>query len=236
GVLTPSCSQQGNPEGAPATLAQARAIGNSGGAVFGTLLPGQTHYYSVPNLNGDLVARASAYALYSPLNLSVRILTSAGGAVAGATTTEDIESPMPGGYVNYDSSAQASSLQGDYIIAVTANANKIPAASYSAGYDLLDHDGHYLLAFGVNGDFGNTGATDMSACISVNNRAQSASVRAPASSKSNEDKKGSGCGSLGPVDGGPFSGGLMQMLTAVILVQMLILLRRRAGALVRTRR
>jgi hypothetical protein len=236
GVLAPSCSQLGNPQGAPTSIGAARSISNTGGAVFGTLQPGQTHYYRMNSLNGDLLARASAYSLFSPVDISVKILTTAGGAVGGATTTEDIESPMPGGFINYDSQAQATGLQGDFLIAVTAGANKISASSFSAGFDLLDRDGHYLLGFGVNGDFGNTGPTNMGSCITVNNRTQQGTWREPASQSSNEDKKASGCGSLGPIDGGPFSGGLMQMLSAVFLTQLFLVLRRRTWALVRTRR
>lgn len=236
GVLAPSCSGLGNPEGAPTSLNTARELGGQGGAVFGTLRTGETHYYKISGVSGSVVARALAYSLYSPADLSVRILSSSGGAVSGATSVGDIENPMPGGYTNYDSKAEASNLQGDYVLAVSAGANRIPASHFPAGFDLLDRDGHYLLAFTVDGDLPATGATDMSACVSVNNRIQRASWRAPASQTKENDKKASGCGSLGPVDDNPFSGGLSQLLSTVFVLQFVLWMMRRPAALARRRR
>ncbi|MGE3263496.1 MAG: matrixin family metalloprotease [Bacteriovoracia bacterium] len=236
GTLSPSCAQIGNPQGSPLSLASARDLGGDGASVFGTLRPGETHYYRVTGVNGDLVARAIAYSIYSPLDLSVRILTSGGNSVAGASSTDNIEAPMPGGYTNYDSLAQGNNLQGDYVIAVSASSTRVPSSSFSAGYDLLDRDGHYLLALGVNGSYGALASGDMSACVTLNNRAQSATWRAPASSKTEDEKKSSGCGTLGPIDDNPFSGGLMQLLVGTALIQACILLRRRASILVRIRR
>jgi hypothetical protein len=204
--------------------------------VFGTLRPGETHYYKLSGLSGDLSARAIAYALYSPADVRVRILTTAGGAVAGATSLDNAES-LAGGGTNYDSVAEATNLAGDYILAVSAAATSLGASKFSAGYDLLDRDGHYLLSFGVNGNYA-ASTPDMSACISLNNQPQSAAMRAPAGRAGDSDKHSAGCGSLGSGDpGSPFSGGLAQMLLAVALIQLLLWSRRAARpALVRIRR
>lgn len=235
GALAPMCNPIGNPQGAPNSLGTAREIGVNGGAVFGTLNPGETHYFKLSGLNGDLSARAIAYALYSPADVKVRILDSSGAAVAGATSLDNVET-LPGGNTNYDSLAEATGLNGDYILAVSAAASYLGASKYSAGYDLLDRSGHYLLSFGVNGNYA-VNTPDMSACVGLNNRPQSASMRAPASSSGNGDKKASGCGSLGGDPDHPFSGGMAQLLLAVGLIQLILWVRRSARpALVRIRR
>lgn len=233
GTLTPSCSQMGNPEGSPTSLASARTL--APGSVFGTLRPGETHYYRLSGVAGDLAARAMAFSLYSPLDLSVRFLDESGNPLAGATTVENIEAPMRGGNTNYDSRATASVTTGNYIVAVSAAGARIPSPKYSAGSDLLDSDGHYLLALSVDGDLGNSALPDMSACVSVANRPQGATFRAPASTK--EDKKyGAGCGTIGSSGGPPLSGGIAQLLLAAALLQVFMRFKRRVRALVRTKR
>jgi hypothetical protein len=235
GVLSPSCTQMGNPGGAPSSLATAREVAANGGAQFGTLNTNESHYYRVRGISGALGVKAAAYSLYSPMDLRVEILSNAGAAVPGATAIDNVESPMPGGMINYDASASASNLSGDYVIRVSAAASRISSSNYPAGFELLDSSGHYLLMIGVNDSYGNSTITDMSSCISVSNTVQNASYRAPASTVKDREEN-SGCGSL-QQGGGPFSGGISQALLAVLFLQLLAtLMLRKTPRLVRRRR
>src|SRR5690606_237628 len=86
GTLAPSCSPMGNPGGPPNSIAAARELPASGGAAFGTLRPGDTHYYVARGVSGSLTARSIAYSLYSPVDTRVEILQADGSALAGATS------------------------------------------------------------------------------------------------------------------------------------------------------
>jgi hypothetical protein len=223
GTLAPSCSQMGNPGGVPTSIATAKPLSNQGGAAYGTLHPGDVHYYSVHNVSGALSARVMSYSVFSPVDVKVTILDSSGAALGGATSVDNVDAPGAGGIVNYDSVAAATVPNGDYIIQITSGGTRIPASKFSAGFDLVDADGHYLVALAVNGDINPTGATDMGACVSVNNVPQSASYKeysAPA-----QKEKSTGCGMLSSAGigggGGPLFGGMMQVLTAALLVQIL---------------
>ncbi|MGZ3651801.1 MAG: matrixin family metalloprotease [Bdellovibrionota bacterium] len=236
GTLAPSCSQMGNPGGEPTSIAAAKVISNQGGAAFGTLTPGAVHYYIVHNVSGSLSARVMSYSLYSPVDVKVNILDSNGNAVAGSTSTDNVDAPGPGGVVNYDSLATANVASGDYVIQITSGASALSGTKYSAGFDLLDNDGHYLVALAVNGDINPTSLTDMSSCVSVNNVPQSASYQdyvAPA-----QKQKSAGCGSLSAGGGGPFFGGMMQVLTVASALQLLSMAirNRRQRVLARHRR
>jgi hypothetical protein len=66
GTLAPSCSSMGNPGGPPNSIAAAKTLPSQGGAAFGSLHPGDTHYYVVHGAAGDLSARVMSYSLYSP--------------------------------------------------------------------------------------------------------------------------------------------------------------------------
>jgi Matrixin len=235
GTLAPSCTQMGNPGGAPTSVAGAKSISPAGGTAFGTLLPGQTHYYKVHGVSGQLTARALSFSLFSPVDVQVQFLNADGSALAGASSVDNVGSPLPGGKINYDSSASANVPQGDYLIQVSAAASRVPASAYSAGYELLDADGHYLLALGVNGSFGPSSITDMQGCVSVPNSLQNASYDPSAGSGDNESVK-TGCGSLNSSGGNPFSGGMMQVLLTALGVQILLRARRLRPALVRKRR
>ncbi len=234
GTLSPSCSSLGNPGGPPNSIAFARELSNGGGAAWGTLRPGETHYYVVRQVSGQLRARALSYSLYSPVDVRVQILNSTGGALAGATSVDNVQSPGPGGNTNYDSEAAAHVGTGDYILQVTAAGSRIPASKFSAGYDLLDADGHYLVALSVDGEFGATAITDMSSCTSVRNSAQSASFR-EYTPGDDGNERAAGCASL-THGGGPFTGGMMQVLLTALAIQCLIRVRRARLALVRKRR
>ncbi len=229
GTLAPSCSAMGNPAGAPDSIAHAHEIANSGGAAWGTMQPGDTHYYLVRNVSGQINARSLSYSLYSPVDTRVQILDSSGGTVAGATSIDNIQAPGPGGIINYDSSASANVAGGDYLIKLTSAASRIPASQYSAGYDLLDANGHYLLALEVNGEFGTQALTDMSGCVSVPNSPQSASYNDSPPENNPPSHGSSGCGSLSG-GGGPFLGGMMLVLFTALGSHLLFLaarLRRR---------
>ncbi|MCO5144293.1 MAG: matrixin family metalloprotease [Oligoflexia bacterium] len=218
GVLSPNCSQMSNPGGSPTTIGSAKNISNQGGAAFGTLNPGSTHYYKVSNVSGTIKVRALSYTLYSPVDVKVEILTDAGLPLAGSTSTDNVGNPLPGGAINYDSYADATVANGNYIIKVSAAGSRIGSINYPAGFELLDGDGHYLLSLSVNDSIQATGTTDMTSCISMSNSPQSASFRAPASSSRNRDEGGSGggCGSLGGgSNGGPPSTGLFLLLIAI---------------------
>lgn len=238
GTLSPSCSQMGNPGGAPVSAALARELPNSGGAAFGTLRTSDAHYYRVRNVAGALTARALSYSLYSPVDVKVEILDSSGNAVPGATSVDNVEAPMPGGKTNFDSLATAIVATGDYLIKVTAAANRIPSSQFAAGWELLDWDGHYLLALGVDGDFGPAALTDMSACATVRNVAQTATFKDAPPIRKNADDRAAGCGTISSGGGSPWSGGISQVLLTALALQLLALaLRlRRSAILARKRR
>lgn len=233
GVLSPSCSAMGNPIGAPTTLTNAADFPAGGGAKFGTLRPGETHYYRIRQVAGDLQARALSYSLYSPVDVKVEILSSAGAALAGSSSTDNIQDPMPGGFVNYDSAASATVASGDYVIKVEASTRRLYSPLFPAGFDLLDSEGHYLLSLSLNGDAGPAALSDMSACVTVANSQQQSSTRAPASTR--EEESGGGCGTLSS-GGSPWNGGLMQLVVGAILLQLAIMATRRKAALVRRRK
>lgn len=223
GVLAPQCSQMGNPGGAPSTSAGARLIPASGGAAFGTINVAESHWYKLQNFSGQLKVRALSYSLYSPMDLRVEILQANGAAVPGATSVDNVEDPMAGGFTNYDSVASAANLpQADYLIRVTAGGIRLTSSLYPAGYDLLDASGHYLLSVGANGSYGSMAPNDMSACVSVSNRVQNASfTREPASEKRSA---GGGCGALetpgsGGSGGSPLQGALFLFLATLVLIK-----------------
>ncbi len=238
GTLAPSCSQMGNPGGPPNSIFYARELSASGGAAFGTMRTSEAHFYRVRNVAGQLRARAQSFTLYSPIDVSVEILDSAGNSLPGASSTPDVQSPMPGGKINYDALAEASVATGDYLIKVTTSPSRIPSSAFSAGWELMDTEGHYLLSLGVNDDYGPTGASDMSACVGVRNISQAATFRSVASSQNDSDRA-AGCGVIDSDagDGGLFYGGMMQVLLVALAVQAALLaLRRRSRAvLVRKR-
>jgi hypothetical protein len=179
-----------------------------------------------------------SYSVYSPVDVKVTLLDSSGAALGGATSVDNVDAPGPGGVVNYDSVATATVPNGNYLLQITSSGTRIPASKFSAGFDLVDADGHYLVALAVNGDINATGATDMGSCVSVNNVPQSASFNqynAPA-----QKEQATGCGLLSSASGGggPFFGGMMQVLTAALVVQILRLMlrNRRKPALAQRRR
>lgn len=234
GVLAPSCSQMGNPAGAPGSLATAASFPAAGGALFGTMGTGDTHYYRLSGVSGTLKARAHSYTLYSPMDVKVDFLDENGNALAGALSVDNVQNPMPGGYVNYDSYAEASVPAGNYVMRVRSASARLYSNVFPAGFDLLDGSGHYLLSLSVNGSFNPGAAADMSACVAVNNTAQAASYRAPASSRQEKDS-GGGCGTLGET-GNPWGGGPTQLLLFAGALHLLFLIRRLHAALVRKRR
>ncbi|HEY8279244.1 MAG TPA: matrixin family metalloprotease [Bdellovibrionota bacterium] len=235
GTLAPSCSSMGNPGGPPNSMPNARELPNTGGAGWGMLRPGETHYYVVRGVSGQLSARGLSYSLYSPVDIRLKILDSNGNEVAGAVSEDNVQNPGPGGVINYDSSASANVGAGDYWVQVSSGGSRISASKFSAGYDLLDSEGHYLLALAVNGNIAPTGPTDMSSCVTVKNISQSASFKEYASDKDDKSRV-AGCGSLNSGSNGPLSGGMMQVfLTALALHALLLAQRFRAG-LVRKRR
>lgn len=232
GTLSPSCSQMGNPAGAPTTLASAKNISSLGGAQFGTLAVSDIHYYKISNFSGNISAKAATYSLYSPIDIKVELLAADGSAVASANNIDNVQNPMPGGLINYDSSSEASSLPlGDYYLKVSAASSKIGSSKYPAGFELLDASGHYLLMVGLNSSFGAESPTDMGACVSVNNSAQSPAFRAP-SSEEKKQTSTQGCGALALPGGGPFSGSVGQLLCFAFLLRIVFLF----SALVRRKR
>lgn len=234
GVLTPSCAQMGNPAGTPGSLATAAAFPAEGGARFGTLNAGDTHYYRLSGAAGLLKARAHSYTLYSPMDVKVDILDENGNTLAGAVSVDNVQNPMPGGYINYDSYAEATVPSGNYLLRVRSSNTRLYSNVFPAGFDLLDGGGHYLLSLSVDGSFNPGAATDMSSCLTVNNTVQSATYRAPASVSQDRDS-GGGCGTLGG-SGSPWGGGPTQLLLFAGALHLLFLIRRLHAALVRKRR
>jgi|GEM_PF-5575752 len=234
GTLAPSCSQMGNPGGPPNSIAFARVLPNTGGAAYGTMRTSETHYYRVNNVSGNLTARAHAFTVYSNVDVKVQFTDTSGTLLPGSSSVDNVQDPMPGGKINYDSSASANVATGDYLIKVTTSASRVPSSAFSAGWELMDYDGHYLLSLGVDGDYGPSSLSDMSSCVGVHNVAQAASFRNLASSK--DEGRTPGCGMIDP-GGGPFTGGMMQVLLVAMAIQaaFVALRRRTRAALVRKR-
>lgn len=216
-TLSPSCSSMGNPMGTPTTLGSALPLPSNGGAGFGVIRAGETHYYKVNGASGAALARTIAYGIYSPVDLQVEFLDSAGNILASNSTIGNVGNPLPGGITNYDSKAEANLSGSDYFIRVSAHANRLYSSDFPAGFDLMDTSGNYLLALSINGSFGATGPTNMSACLSVNNSIQSPSLRAPASFDDEEDESSTGCGTIGSSSAPPWNGSLPQLLIAILL-------------------
>lgn len=235
GTLAPSCSYMGNPGGPPNSVAFARELPTTGGAAWGTMRASEAHYYLVRGVAGQLSARAMSFSLYSPVDVKVEILDHLEGAVPGATSVDNIQDPMPGGKTHYDSLATANVAAGDYLIKVTTAASRIPSSHFSAGWELMDNEGHYLLSLGVNGSYGNPAATDMSACLSVRNTAQNASYRDSPPIRKEEEERAAGCASIGS-GGNPFSGGMMQVLLTALAIQLAAAALRLRPSLVPNRR
>jgi hypothetical protein len=216
GTLAPSCSAMGTPGVAPTSIGTAKEIGTNGGAIFGTLGTSAAHFYRIRNASGAIVARALSYSLYSPADVRVEVLDSNGNAWSGAATLENVETFS--GVTNYDSRATAQGNGADLIIRVSSAGSRVSSSQFPAGFDLVDADGHYLLALSVDGSIAATGPSDMSSCANLNNTSQSASFRAPASN-SRDQTSGSGCGSLAAGPGDPPSqSGLFQILLGCLLV------------------
>lgn len=208
GTLSPQCSQMGNPGGAPASSQSARSVSANGGAFYGTLQNGESHYYRLRAPAGsNLQARALSYSLYSPVDVRVEFLNAQGQSLAGSTSTDNAEQPMPGGYTNFDSVASANANGEDILVRVTAANARLSSSLYPAGFDLLDSGGHYAVSIQVNGQMPAHLPSDMSSCISVVNTPQSASIsRAPA--EESQINSGTGCGSIDTSSGnGPSTGG-----------------------------
>ena len=207
GTVSPSCNQMGNPGGTSNSIANAKNINSNGGSQFGTINFGDSHYYRVRNVSGSISVKAASYSLYSPADVRVEILQANGNSIGGSSSIDNVENPMRGGYVNYDSSASATNLPaGDYLIRVTAASSRIATTNFPAGFDLVDSNNHYLLMVGVNGEFGTPATSDMSACVNVNNVSQGASYRPPANG-GDDITEGGGCGGGTLMDGSGGSNG-----------------------------
>ncbi len=220
GSLSPSCTAMGNPAGQPLSLQTSLPLANEGELKFGTIRAGESHYYRVQNVTGNLSARAQAYSLYSPVDLKVEFLDASGNPLAGSSSIDNIESPMPGGFTHYDSEASASGGNGDYYVKITAAPQRLFSSVYPAGFAFLDSDGFYLLSFGVNQRYGSPGTSDMSPCISVNNTQQGATYRMPASSS--RENQETGCGTLASTDNNPWTGGMGQALITILFLHLFI--------------
>jgi hypothetical protein len=232
GTLSPSCAAMGNPSGAPTSIASALDFPVNGGARFGTLSPGGVHYYRLNGASGAASAKVLAYGIYSPVDLQVEIVNADGSALAGASSVANIQNPMPGGLIHYDSSATAALSGGNYLLKVSAAANRLYSNVFAAGFDLLDTNGNYMLSLSMDGQFGASAAEDMSACTNLNNTVQRASTRAPASLDDDSDG-GGGCGTLDSSSTPPWNGSVFQLLTAIALLHIALRFMR---PLVRTRR
>ncbi|NUM88918.1 MAG: hypothetical protein HUU37_06925 [Bdellovibrionales bacterium] len=207
----------GNPGGAPTSMGSAKAISPDGGARYGTVASGTSHYYRLDNVGGTLTAKVASYSLFGPADVRVDLLDAGGSVVAGGTVADNVENPGPGGVTNYDASLRFTNLStGTYYLRVN-NKGTLSYSNFPAGYSLTDYDPHYLLMVGVNGNLGTPGITDMSACVSVANTQQNASYRAP-SSGDRERTVGGGCGAMDAGSGGPGMGGpVLALLLAAIM-------------------
>lgn len=197
GMLAPSCTEMVNAGLPPSQFLNPKEIPASGGAFFARMDVGQEHFYRVRGIQGAIRARALSYTIYSPLDVSVELLDSNGQPVPGALAVDDVASPMPGGFINFDSSVVADNLSlGDYWIRVRSKNNYLSSQLYPAGGQLLDPYGFYLVSVGVNGSYGAPIATDMTACVSLMNARQSAFTIARTPSQTRVVDVGGACGSL----------------------------------------
>jgi len=141
-----------------------------------------------------------------------------------------VQNPMPGGFINYDSLAQAQLPADEYVLKVSASPQRIYSTAFPAGFDLLDSDGYYLLSLKVDNYHGPGALADMSSCVTVTNTVQQASTREPASSRRAEEES-SGCGTLG--NGGPGPSGFLPLLAVAALLQLALMALRAKAPLVR---
>ena len=223
GVLAPSCNDISN-HASPTTVGSAKMISSNGGAVFGNLNPGETHYYRANNISGSIIARALSYTLYSKIDVTVEILDSSGSPIDGVSNIDNVENPMPGGHINYDARSSGVNLPlGDYIIKIAANPSYIPYSEFAAGWNLEDSSGYYLLSLNINGQTGIPGTSDMSSCLAVNNFRQSASISNLTPDPNLEKNNIPGCGTISSKNGsngGPFSSGITHLLLAAIALRL----------------
>ncbi len=232
GILTPSCGSMGNPSGVPNSMGNALAVNSRGGARYGTLAPGQVHYYRLTNVGGAITARVASYSLFSNVDTQVDLLDENGNPVAGSVAVPDVETPSPGGITNYDASVSAQNLpQGNYYLRV-AGIKTIFSRDFPAGSELRDSSGHYLLMVEVNGQHGNAGRSDMSACVSVANVPQGATIIASHSQE--DDQPSPGCGAIKHPPSGP--GGMLGGPLFGVLGLLCLMAIRRSLAAIRIRR
>jgi hypothetical protein len=198
GTVSPSCSTMANAGSQPSSLANAKLLSSGGGSVFGSMGVNGVHYWKLPlGANATVSARAMAYSLYSPLNISVRLLSSNGSPVSATTQEDDVETPMPGGINNYDSRVElVSAAPGDYYLEVRAAANFLTSNLYPAGSQMLDASGFYLLAVAVNGSIPASTGIDMKACASVQNTPQGSLTFASNERSRGPATEGGGCGTV----------------------------------------
>jgi hypothetical protein len=233
GSISPSCSSMGNPGGSPTSIATARSVSTNGGAYYATLGSNSVHYYKISNFSGDLKVRAMTWSLFSAMDPTVEILSSSGNSV-GASGAANVDNPLPGGKINYDSSAQVTGLStNDYIIRVTSGSSFVSSYAFPAGNEYVDAQGFYLLLVSANGSQGTHSITDMSSCVSVNNVAQGA-TSSPAPKKPGEDGQEGACGTISmPQDGsgGPpfYSTSLFMILLAALGSRLIPVLARQRG-------
>lgn len=226
GTISPSCSAISNENGSPTSAATARAVDGRGGAYYGNLPSGRTHFYKLESFAGNLNVRAASFSLYSPIDVNV-VITNSVGAVVG-TFTNDIENPRSGGYINYDSAANASGLPLDtYYVQVTAN-SVVSSSLYPAGYDLRKDNSFYLLSIGANNSYGVASITDMSSCRSINNTVQneftiefSGERSSGNGSQFSSQDDGAGCGMIARDDEPPFyNNSILTILVLSLLIKL----------------
>ena len=207
GVIAPACELFNHSGSQPTDINQAREIASAGGAMFSEISPGTTHYYRINNFSGNLKANLLAYGLFAPIDVKVEIVDSLGAAIAGSTSVDDIENPMPGGYVNYDSRAEGVNLGlGDYWLKVEAKAGLLPTTFFPAGAHLSDTAGFYLLSVSAGGQVAANRSPAMTACLAVQNTPQAGLAFAPRRTTNRSDTAGSGCGTIAVTGAGGGNG------------------------------
>src|SRR3989344_329212 len=98
----------------------------------------EQHYYRLSQIQGSIQVRTSAFSLFSPVDLQIEILDRNGQSIADANNLDNIENPMPGGLVNYDSTASITVLAADdYIVRIKLN-SRLSSSHFGGAYNLID--------------------------------------------------------------------------------------------------
>lgn len=117
----------------------------------GQMTSGNSQYYLLDNVDGDIKVNVLSYGIYSPLDAQVTLVNAAGVAIAGVSVTSNVFSNTSS-YMNYDASVSLSNAAvGDYYVKVT-HAGTLSSQLYPGGTvsRQLDTVPYYFVVVTVN--------------------------------------------------------------------------------------